>query len=236
MSGTLKYNLSNHTIVFGKSNDKTLNVTNQFLHEFPTKNLVIITEDNEMPALIKDLTSKHSNSYWVSGNFDNAATDEHASISKASTIVVISDGDDNKTLAHVMFIRNINKNAKVTTDISNNSYKDILITAGANSVINTNELSSNLITRSVTDSTEILLGDILSNNNGHEVYLVGVDHDKYGESIKLSTLKMKYIETNVQIVGVLDLHGNMIYDSSYPIDKGRNDKVFILSENRMSMV
>lgn len=236
MSGTLKYNLSNHTIVFGKSNDKTINVANQFLHEFPNKNLVIITEDEAMPAIIKDLTAKHSNAYWVSGNFENDATEENASIIKASTIVVISDGDDNKTLAHVMFIRNINKSAKVTTDISNNSYKDILLTAGANSVINTNELSSNLITRSVTDSTEILLGDILSNNNGHEVYLVKVDHDKYGESITFANLKQKYVNTNVQIVGVLDLNGNMIYDSSYPIDNGRNDQVFILSENRMSII
>ena len=231
MSGTYEYSFKNHIVLFGANDAKTFGIIKQLLGEDAGWQLILVTTDTQIPNEIKEFLSKHENIAWVSGSPENILSLKNANLDDAKSAILLTiDGSNDKIVSSVLFLKQESPNLKLVVDISDNKYRDIIKKAGADVIINTEEISSNLLFRSLTDRVNVLFEELLDNTYGHETFLVNLKKEYVWVST-LAQIKKQYTETSTQIVAVLRNDGKIIFDNKYVIST--EDKAFIFAEQRM---
>ncbi len=111
----------------------------------------------------------------MSGSPENILSLKNANLDDAKSAILLTiDGSNDKIVSSVLFLKQESPNLKLVVDISDNKYRDIIKKAGADVIINTEEISSNLLFRSLTDRVNVLFEELLDNTYGHETFLVNL--------------------------------------------------------------
>jgi Trk K+ transport system NAD-binding subunit len=130
-----------------------------------------------------------------------------------------------------MFLKLKGIKSNIIIDTKDNLYDNLFKQAWADVVINTEEISSLLLTRSLTDKANVLIRELLDNREAYEIYLDELDSNKYLWKT-LKELKIDFMDKNINIVSIYR-NWKVIHDNSEILLK--NDSVYYFSENRLDI-
>jgi len=240
-AGEYAMKLSNHIVICG-GNDQLHNLINnleiaykEYKVKLP-KIVVIYPHFQELLGKSISLKNAHEigNIEYIKGAVREESTLEAACISEAKMIYLLSEdktvASDEKTLLRALsisrFCRTKHKatsnddidSAYMIAEISNSDFHDALINADVNEIVNSSDLSENLLIQSALNpGISKIISSLLTIDDGHEFYNIKISQypklaDKNFDELLLSLRTKNILLISIQI-GFFDKAGREIIDT-----------------------
>lgn len=226
--------LKNHTIICGW-NSKIQDMLMDFHHDFPEKEVVIITNQiHEKPPFFgkKD--------FFVKGDPARNADLEKAGIKNAENIIVLSDRNQNNpdmaTVLSVLSIKKLNPKILATVELNDNENLEYIQDAGADNIISIGDLSSKLFIQEIMDAgITNLVNELLSSRYGNQIIKNSINSNFFNEA-KYKNFKelVHFYKKNYNVIVFAAEKENEIKvnpENDYILDK--NSKIFYIGEKRI---
>jgi len=241
-AGEYIMNLSNHIVICG-GNDQLHQLINNLEKAFNEYNeklpKVVIIYPHFQQLLDKSPALKKSHELgkieYIKGAVREESTLESACISSAKMIYLIAEDktikSDEKTLLRALSISRFCRKKKklvsnedidsayMVAEISNADFHDALINADVNEIVNTSNLSENLLIQSALNpGISEIISSLLAIDDGHEFYNIKIS--KYPElsNKNFDQLLIKLREKTILLigirVGILDHSGQEVIDAN----------------------
>ncbi len=176
--------MKDHVVMLGWNNMLASTYNELRIHDIDV--LVIVdTED-----LYRRLSSEGIQA--ILGDPTKEATLQRAEVD-AARAVVISLNDDSKALMAVLAVRRVSKKVNIITTMDNTDLVELFVQAGANSVIDVNNISGRLVANRVAEPTASeVLENLASAADGLDLQELRVNGGLRGRSLKELSLKERY--------------------------------------------
>jgi len=241
-AGEYVMKFSNHVVICG-GNDQLPHLINNLVAAYKEYNVklpkIVIIYPHFHKLLDKSISLRnlHEIGYieYIKGAVREESTLEAACISEAKMIYLLSEdktiASDEKTLLRALsisrFCRTKHKatsnddidSAYMVAEISNADFHDALINADVNEIINSSDLSENLLIQSALNpGISKIISSLLTIDDGHEFYNIKISQylklaDKNFDELLLSLRTKDILLISIQI-GVFDIAGREIIDTN----------------------
>ncbi|WP_018247374.1 potassium channel family protein [Orenia marismortui] len=195
--GELKAEYKNHIIVCGWSS-KTREIIEQVLNEdLNNKQLVLIANIERDPFPDNKLV------HFVRGAITEEEALKKAGVMKAKTAIILNeDENDATTILAVLTVESLNPSIYTIAEITHSENKIHLKNANVDEIVVNNELNSQLLVRSaIYSGTSQIIGELLSNETGNEIYMFASNKEDINKSFL--DLFTKYKERdNIILIGI----------------------------------
>ncbi len=187
----------NHLVICGW-NEKTKEIVNQILNENVKYKRMVLVADVDRDPFPED-----ARIHFVSGKMENKEILEKAGIPTANAAIVLNkQGNDAETVLTILNIENLNPNIYTIAEITDRKHEVHLKNANIDEIIINNDINSQLLVRSALyGGTSKVVKDLLSNEQGNEIYMWEVDAEEAGKNFFELFLQYKQ-QQDIILIGI----------------------------------
>lgn len=195
--GEVAAEYENHLVICGW-NEKTKEIVNQILNENINYKQMVLVADIDRDPFPDD-----SRIHFVAGKMEDKEILEKAGVATARAAVVLNkQGNDAETVLTILNIENLNPNIYTIAEITDRKHEVHLKNANIDEIIISNDLTSQLLVRSALyGGTSKVVKDLLSNEQGNEIYMFEVDKEDTGKKFLELFLQYKQ-QQNIILIGI----------------------------------
>jgi hypothetical protein len=200
MNGRLALSYKNHCVVYAPHADHAKQFLIHYRYTNPSSMVVCILPLEERPGWMDDEAYRNTCDF-VSGDPSDSEVIHRANMYHAKEIVLLPDDEfpDLKTLSYITALRLVVRDVPIHAMIIDYpKYHKIFLKSGATKLLDINTFYYQLITRSMSDDVDIVLRDLLSHDDGNELYRSPLQPLWHGKT--LADLKRTYLGTDVSII------------------------------------
>uniref|UniRef100_Q979Z2-2 Isoform 2 of Calcium-gated potassium channel TvoK n=1 Tax=Thermoplasma volcanium (strain ATCC 51530 / DSM 4299 / JCM 9571 / NBRC 15438 / GSS1) TaxID=273116 RepID=Q979Z2-2 len=208
-----------------------------------TRNIIEGNRDEEAAPIVilsenTDNSEKYQNVFFVKGDCTSEDDLKNAAIEDAARVVIMSDIENNaipedlldaKTLLSIFTVRKLNNAVEIIAEVRDEKNKKHAVSAGATEVLSVGELSSRLISRSISNPglTDFILKS-LSETEDFKIFSIEACGILPGMTVKDAASNLAEVCVIISVIS----KGKIEYppDRSYKI--GAGDYVVFLAKNK----
>jgi voltage-gated potassium channel len=186
--GEVPADYEGHLLVCGWCAQAQKIITEILNEQLANKQIVLVAEKDRDPLPNNDLV------HFVRGQIDKEATLKKAGIKQARRAIILNEDDnDRTTVLSALTVKNLNPDLYTVAEVSSKENEVHLKNAGVDEVIIQEEINSRLLVRSsFYTGTSQLIGELLSNEVGAEIYMRETGEGDWGQNF--ITIVNKYKE------------------------------------------